>query len=185
MCTNVNCPDTACRLTRLVETHLPLVPFAPMARSDVDLDGRDDLLVFTEKGSYYMISNGDNFNDPVSTALWSNQQTSSVGVPDVKTLGMTDETAATVVASSSVIRDAPLEQRCGVPYNIVAYYSSRRRDSSSACVQVGAAPSARASAGHRALVHTHRAVHVALCSGRREGCGGGLRCVHPVCRRAA
>jgi hypothetical protein len=118
-------------------------------RSDVDLDGRDDLVVFTEKGSFYMISNGDNFNDPVSTASWGDAMTASVAVPDVRTLGMTDETAAIVVASSSVIRDAPLEQRCGVPYRLVAYYSNRRRDSSTACVQVrlGRARGSNASRG--------------------------------------
>ncbi len=43
--------------------------------------------------------------------------------------------AATVVASATTVRAAPVEQRCGLPSRIVAYYSNRRLDKSTACVE--------------------------------------------------
>ena len=111
-------------------------PFPFPHFSDVDLDGRDDLLILTEQGSFYMLSNGVAFAPPISTASWTGAKTASIGAPRSLSLGQTDETAATVVASAAAIGDAPVEQRCGVPARVVAYYSNRRRDSSTACAQV-------------------------------------------------
>jgi hypothetical protein len=57
---------------------------------DVDLDGRDDLLVFTEQGSYYLLSTGNRLGAPVSTAVWSGSFSGSVPLAAIPALGASD-----------------------------------------------------------------------------------------------
>ncbi|KAG2489770.1 hypothetical protein HYH03_011721 [Edaphochlamys debaryana] len=101
--------------------------------ADVDLDGRDDLLVFTEAGAFYMVSTGSAFKPPISSAMYDKPATISPHISRQQRLGEADQTLASVVASPQPIMDAPVEQRCGVPRRLVLYHSNRRRDRSPAC----------------------------------------------------
>ncbi|KAG2424121.1 hypothetical protein HXX76_014795 [Chlamydomonas incerta] len=101
---------------------------------DVDLDGRDDLMIFTETGAYYLISKGSGFEPAASTARFDVPYTSTLPISRQKSLGETDQTAATVVSSAIVISEPPVEQRCGAPDRVVAYFSNRRPDRSGECV---------------------------------------------------
>ncbi|KAG2483972.1 hypothetical protein HYH03_017217 [Edaphochlamys debaryana] len=101
--------------------------------TDVDLDGRDDLMIFTAEGTYYMISVGDFFKPPISAADFNNAVTISPYVTATQSLGEADQTQSTVVASTVAVGAPPVEQRCGVPRRLVAYYSNRQPDRSPQC----------------------------------------------------
>ncbi|KAG2487581.1 hypothetical protein HYH03_013860 [Edaphochlamys debaryana] len=106
--------------------------------ADVNLDGRDDLLVATSAGSFYLISTGSAFLPPSLTVDPSSNATASVPVlPQQGGLGQTDQTAATVVASPTPIGEAPTELRCGPPARVVAYFANRRDDPSTSCTIAG------------------------------------------------
>ncbi|KAG2487945.1 hypothetical protein HYH03_013524 [Edaphochlamys debaryana] len=101
--------------------------------ADVNLDGRADLIVFTELGSYYMLSTGSNFEAPVSTAQYAATASVSMPVQAISALGETDQTAATVIASAEAVIAAPVELRCSSPRRVVAYFANRRPDRSGVC----------------------------------------------------
>ncbi|KAG2490017.1 hypothetical protein HYH03_011482 [Edaphochlamys debaryana] len=108
------------------------VGYSKIVVRDVNQDGRDDLVVFAES-SYYMLSTGSGFEDPISTAMRSNPSSVSLNDPATISLGETDTTAGTVVAAASAISQAPIELRCGPPSRVVAYVSNTKRDAAAAC----------------------------------------------------
>ncbi|KAG2485484.1 hypothetical protein HYH03_015758 [Edaphochlamys debaryana] len=118
---------------------------------DTNRDGRDDLLIFTEDGSYYMVSTGSDFGTPISSVEANDAATVNLPVAKEMQLGQVDPTQSIVVASADVIKSAPVEQRCGIPTRIVAYYSNRNPDPSANCT----AARGKLSTLERALHATH------------------------------
>ncbi|KAG2482319.1 hypothetical protein HYH03_018741 [Edaphochlamys debaryana] len=134
--------------------------------ADVNLDGRQDLLVATPAGSFYLISTGSAFLPPTTTAAFGSAASASLPVPRQLTLGQTDQTSAIVVASDSPIAQAPMELRCGPPSRVVAYVSNRRSDQSPQCaaavagggslgVPVGVRPALERAAAATHVVFAH------------------------------
>ncbi|KAG2491888.1 hypothetical protein HYH03_009840 [Edaphochlamys debaryana] len=101
--------------------------------ADVNADGRDDLMLISESGSYYMLSTGSSFGEAIPTARFDTPASVSLPAGATTSLGATDATSSGVVASESLRPEAPLELRCGPPSRAVVYISNRRLDPSPEC----------------------------------------------------